>query len=330
VASAQASAADLANARLSLQATLATDYFLLRTLDQERRLYDTTIEGYQRSYTLTQNQYAVGVASKADVITAQTQLESAQATAIDLGTQRAQYEHAIAVLIGKPPAAFSIEPLPFNPVLPTIPAALPADILQRRPDVAAQERAIAAANAQIGVAIAAYFPDLTLTAAAGFAGSQLSHWIEAPYRFWSLGPQLAGTIFDGGARSAQVASARASYEQSVALYRQTVLAAFQSVEDQLVALRVLGEEQGVQDSATRAALLAVALTLNEYKAGTVDYSSVVAAQTTALSNQRSQLSVTSNRLIASVALIQALGGGWNSTDLQTTKQVSSLPPRTPE
>jgi NodT family efflux transporter outer membrane factor (OMF) lipoprotein len=318
VASAQARAADLANAQLSLQSTLATDYFQLRVIDEEKRLYDATIEGYQRSYQLTQNQYAAGVASQADVITAQTQLQSTQAAAIDLGTQRAQYEHAIAVLIGKPPAEFSIAPLPFNPTLPQIPLALPADLLQRRPDIAAQERTIAAANAQIGVAIAAYYPDLTLSAAAGFASSQLAHWIEAPYRVWSLGPQLAATIFDGGARAGQVASARATYDQNVALYRQTVLVALQSVEDQLAALRVLGEEQGVQDAATRASMLAVTLTLNQYQAGTIDYSSVVAAQVTALNNQRSQLSVTGNRLIASVALIEALGGGWNAADLPPT------------
>jgi NodT family efflux transporter outer membrane factor (OMF) lipoprotein len=284
-------------------------------LDEEIRLYDATVAAYQRSYELTVNQFNAGVATKADVLTALTQLQTTQAAGTDLATARAQYEHAIAVLIGKPPATFSIAPEPFKPVIPPVPAQLPSDLLQRRPDIAAQERTVASANAQIGVAVAAYYPDLTLTSSIGFESSQFEHWLEAPFRVWSLGPQLAETVIDFGARRGQVASARALYDEEVANYRQTVLTAFQAVEDQLAALSTLTREQVLQDAATRSSLEAVDLTLNEYKAGTVDYSSVVTAQATALGNQRSQLTVVGNRLAASVSLIEALGGGWDRGEL---------------
>ncbi|SEQ66572.1 efflux transporter, outer membrane factor (OMF) lipoprotein, NodT family [Solimonas aquatica] len=314
-ASAQASAADLANARLSLQAELASAYFQLRAVDEQQRLYEATIAAYQRSYQIAQNRYAAGVATRADVISAQAQLQNAQAAAIDLQAQRAQYEHAIAVLVGKPPAEFALAPTPYRYEPPAIPAALPAALLQRRPDVAAAERAMAAANAQIGVAVAAYYPDLSFSASGGYDSSRFAHWFEAPYRVWSLGPQLAATLFDGGARSAQVEAAHAAYDGQVASYRLSVLTAFQEVEDALAQLAVLRREQQMQDAATQAALQAAELTLNQYKAGTVDYASVAAAQATALSSQRSQLGIINNRLQASITLIKALGGGWDVKEL---------------
>lgn len=316
-ANASASAADLASARLSLQAQLAQNYFQLRVLDEQRRLLDETVAGYQRSLELTQNQHAVGVVAKADVVQAQTQLKTAQAQAIDSGIQRAQLEHAIAVLIGKPPADFSITPAPLLAIIPPpSPPGVPSSLLQRRPDIAAAERRMAAANAEIGVAETAYFPDLTLSASGGYQSNSFADWISLPYRFWSVGPSLAMTLFNGGARKAQTDQAIAAYDQTVASYRQTVLTAFQNVEDTLVQLQLLAQEAQVQDEAVASAQESVKLATNQYKAGLVSYLNVVAAQNAAYSSRRSALNVLESRLSASVLLIKALGGDWADTDTQ--------------
>ncbi|HWU68313.1 MAG TPA: efflux transporter outer membrane subunit [Stenotrophobium sp.] len=314
-ADASASAADLASARLSTQAQLAQDYFQLRVLDEQRRLLDETVAGYQRSLQLTQNQYAAGVAARADVVQAQTQLKTAQAQAIDSGIQRAQLEHAIAVLIGKPPADFSIAPAPLLAIIPPpSPPGVPSSLLQRRPDIAAAERRMAAANAQIGVAETAYFPDLTLSASGGYQGNSFADWISLPYRFWSVGPSLAMTLFNGGARKAQTDQAIAAYDQTVASYRQTVLTAFQDVEDTLVQLQLLAQEAQVQDQAVAAAQESVKIATNQYQAGLVSYLNVVSAQNAAYGTRRGALNVLGSRLGASVLLIKALGGDWAGTD----------------
>ena len=311
-ATAQASAADLESAKLSAQAQLAEDYFLLRVQDAQIRLLNDTVDGYQRSLQLTRNQYAVGVAARADVAQAETQLKSTQAQVIDAGLQRAQLEHAIAVLLGKAPAQFSIAAEVVPTEFPAIPSALPSELLERRPDIAAAERRAAAANAQIGVAEAAFFPSLTLSATGGFQSSVLSQLFSLPSRYWSLGSALAQAIFDAGLRRAQTAQAIATYDENVANYRQTVLAGFQEVEDNLAALRILRDEAAVQDDAVKSALESQAITLNQYRAGTANYLAVVVAQATALTNERTALSILGRRLTASVALIKALGGGWNA------------------
>ena len=314
-AAAQATAADLASARLSFQSELASDYFTLRIDDEQSRLLNATVDAFQTSLQITQNRYRAGVAAKSDVAQAQTQVETTRAQAIAVGVQRAQLEHAIAVLIGKPPAEFSIAPEPFKSDIPEVPAGVPSTLLERRPDIAAAERRVAAANAQIGVAIAAYYPDLTLSASYGFAGPVLGTLIQASNAVWALGPQLAETIFNGGLREAQVEAARAAYDQTVADYRQTVLGGFQQVEDELSNLRILAQQAQVQEGAVKAAEESERLTLNDYKAGTVAYTSVVTAQATALSNKQSLLTIQQTRLAANVALIQALGGGWTAVDL---------------
>jgi NodT family efflux transporter outer membrane factor (OMF) lipoprotein len=314
-ANAQASAATLETTRLSLHAQLAQDYFQLRVVDEQKRLLDGTVEAYRKSLQLTQNQYNVGVVARADVVQAETQLKTAQVQAIDLGILRAQLEHAIALLIGKTPAAFSLVAQPLSVQPPSIPVGLASQLLERRPDVAIAERQAAAANAQIGVAVSAYFPNLTLSATAGYQSSTLSKWLTAPSRFWSLGPQLAETLFDGGARRAQTAQARASYDAAVANYREVALAAFQNVEDNLAALRILESEAAAQADAVRAAEESLKIANNQYRAGTVSYLNVITAQATAYSNERNAISILGNRLTDSVALIKALGGGWNSADL---------------
>ncbi len=315
VATAQASGADLANARLSAQGALATAYFQLRVEDELKRLLDATAEGYAKSLEITRNKYAVGNAARSDVAQAETQLDNTRAQAINVGVQRAQLEHAIAVLIGKPPAEFNMAPVRLAVDVPAIPVGVPSTLLERRPDIAAAERKVAAANAQIGVAIAAYYPDLTLAASTGLASNQLGTLFQTASNVWSLGPQLALTVFDAGARSAQVQAARASYDESVADYRETVLTAFQQVEDELAALRILEEQAKVQDAAVKEAEEAAQLILNQYKAGTIDYTSVVTAQATALGDEETALNVLESRLTASVALIQALGGGWEGSQL---------------
>jgi NodT family efflux transporter outer membrane factor (OMF) lipoprotein len=324
VANAQASAATIESTRLSLQSQLAEDYFQLRIADEQKRLLDDTVNGYKRSLQLTQNQYNVGVAARADVVEAQSQLQTAQAQAIDLGIARAQFEHAIALLIGKAPADVSIAVVPLKLEPPAIPpAGLPSELLERRPDVAIAERQAAAANAQIGIAISAYFPSLTLSAMAGFENSVLSKWLQAPSGFWSLGPQLAETLFDGGLRRSQTAQARAAYDAAVANYREVTLAALQNVEDNLAALRILEHEAAVQDNAVKSSEQFLQITLNQYKAGTVSYLNVVTAQATAYSNERSAITILGTRLNDSVALIEALGGGWQTSDLPAARAISS-------
>ena len=314
-ASAQASDADLQSALLSAQATLVQSYFQLRVNDAQQRLLDQTITGYQRSLQITRNRYEAGVAGRVDVAQAVTQLQSTQAQAIDLGVQRAQLEHAVAVLIGKAPADFRLKPSNGLPQVPLVPAVLPSALLERRPDIAAAERRMAAANAQIGVAQAAFFPALTFSSTGGYQNSSLSQLMTLPNRFWSIGPALALTLFDAGARSAQKDSAIAGYDKSVATYRQTVLAAFQEVEDNLAALRLLTDEARVQQAAAQSAAEALALTENQYQAGTVSYLNVVIAQATALGTQVSYLGILGRRLVANAVLLKALGGNWQKATL---------------
>ena len=324
-ASAQASAADLEAARLSAHAELAQNYFQLRALDTQKQLFDDSVAAYEKNLQLTQNQYAAGIVAKADVILAQTQLKSTQAQAIDVGVQRAQLEHAIALLIGKPASVFSIAPAPLTATLPAVPIGVPSELLERRPDVAAAERLVAAANAQIGVAIAAYFPSLTLSASGGYQSPSWSNWLTLPSRFWAVGPALAETLFDGGLRRAQTDQARAAYDANVAAYRQTVLTGFKEVEDNLAALRILEQEAEVQDEAVQAARQTVVLTTNQYKAGTVNYLNVTVVQAAALNNERTAVDILNRRLVASVLLIKALGGGWNSSDLPSTAYLAINP-----
>jgi NodT family efflux transporter outer membrane factor (OMF) lipoprotein len=315
VANAQASAADLAAARLSAQAALATAYFELRTSDELKRLLDASVVAFTQSLQITRNQYAVGVAGQADVVTAETQVETTRAQSVAVGVQRAQFEHAIAALVGRPPAELSIELAPMPTNVPVIPVGMPSTLLERRPDIAAAERLMAATNAQIGVAEAAFYPDLTLSASYGFTSTALDTLIRASNSLWSVGGQFSETVFDAGFRSAQVAAARAVYDQDVANYRQTVLIAFQQIEDELAALQILAEQSSVEANAVRLARLAEQLTLNQYKAGTVPYTAVITAQTTALANEETALTILQNRLLASVALVQALGGGWDAAQL---------------
>ena len=314
-AGAQASAADLAAARLSAQAELASDYFQLRILDAQKQLLEDTVAAFQKSLDLTKNRYDAGVAAKVDLVQAETQLKSTQAQAIDTGVQRAQLEHAIAVLIGKAPAEFSIAPTPLAVAMPRVPVGLPSELLERRPDVAAAERRVAAANAQIGVAKAAYFPSLTLSASYGSRSAVASQLFTAPSGFWSIGPALAQSIFDAGLRRAQTEQAIAGYDATVAEYRQAVLAGFQEVEDNLAALRILGEEADVQEGAVRAARESVLLTTNQYKAGIVSYINVVTVQTTQLNNERTAVGILGRRLVAAVILVKALGGGWGAAEI---------------
>jgi NodT family efflux transporter outer membrane factor (OMF) lipoprotein len=311
----QGAAADLANARLSAQATLAQTYFSLRALDSTQKLLDDTVAAYQRSLQLTQNQYAAGVAARSDVIQAQTQLQSAQAAAIDNGIQRAQDEHAIAVLIGVPASVFTLPPMPLTATPPAVPAQMPSALLERRPDIASAERKAAAANEQIGVAIAAFFPSLTLSATGGFENSVFSQLLTAPSRFWTVGPQLAATLFDAGLRKAQTEAARATYDADVATYRQTVLTAFQDVEDNLASLRILDQEVVVQRQAVDSARQAVAIVTNEYKAGTVAFINVLTAQTTAFIAEQKLESIAGQRMVSSVGLVKALGGGWDASQM---------------
>ncbi len=312
-ATAQASSAELEATRLALQAQLAQDYFLLRVADAQNRLLDETVAGYRRFVELTRNRFAAGMVSRADVAAAESQLASAQAQRVDGELGRAQLEHAIAVLAGSAPADFSLPAravLPTTQKLPQIPALLPGELLERRPDIAAAERRAAAANAQIGVAQSAFFPTLSIAAGGGWRGPGLGDLLSAPNRVWSLGPALAATLFDAGARSAATEAARAGFEQAAANYRQTVLAALQEVEDNLAALRVLDDEARLQHEAVRAARESLAQTIDQYMAGTVSYLNVITAQATLYNAQRAELDVRGRQLAANVALIRALGGGW--------------------
>jgi len=330
-ASAQASAADLEATRLLIQAELAQDYFQLRTLDAQKQFLDTTVTAFQKFLDLTKNRYARGVAPRADVLQAETQLKTTQAQAIDIGVLRAQLEHAIASLVGKPASVFSIPATPMALVPPEIPAGVPSELLERRPDIAGAERRMAAANAQVGVAVAAYYPAVTLSASGGFAGSGLSDWLKWPNRFWSVGASVSEIVFEGGLRHAQTAQARAAYDATVASYREAVLTGFQEVEDNLAALRILQEEARVQDEAVKAAQQTVTVTTHQYKAGTVNYLNVIVAQAAALNNEITSLNILGRRMAASVLLVKALGGGWNtstpglkSTPDGTTKSNASL------
>lgn len=309
-ASAQASAADLAAAALSAQAELASDYFQVRVLDTQIKLMEATTALYRKTLEMTNNRYAAGIVSKTDVLQAETQLKSTEVQAIDLGVQRAQLEHAIALLIGKPPSEFSLSVTQAANSVPFIPSGLPSEILERRPDIAASERSVAAANAQIGVAKAAWFPTIKLAASAGLEASTIASLVSWPSRFWSVGPAISATLFDGGLRSAQSDQVKAAYDITVATYRQTVLTAFQEVEDNLVALRILEEEIRVQDQAVKAARQVVTITTNQYQSGTVAYLNVLVAQSTSLANERTLLGLLGRRLTTSVLLVKALGGGW--------------------
>lgn len=310
--SAQAAAADVEATRLAMRAELAQDYFLLRALDAQRDLLERTVQAYERSLQMTRNRYANGVVSRADVAQAEAQLRTTQAQTIDLGVQRAQLEHAIAVLTGKPPSALALPYRALSASPPRIPAGLPSTLLERRPDIAAAERRVAAANAQIGVATAAWFPSLSLGAQIGFESTDLAKLLTAPSRFWSVGPALAQTLFDAGLRHARTEEARAAHAASVAAYRQTVLTGLQEVEDNLAALRILAQEADTQAQAVAAAEQSLTLINNQYKAGVVSYLEVVTAQTIALTNQRSAVDIGARQMIASVLLVRALGGGWQN------------------
>jgi NodT family efflux transporter outer membrane factor (OMF) lipoprotein len=311
-ASAQASLADLASIRLSLQSELVQNYLQLRVIDEQKRLLQATVEAYQRSLTMTQNQYRAGVSGKDAVAQAQTQLHSTQADLVDLAWQRAQYENAIAMLMGEAPADFKLAETQAIPKLPEIPVQMPGQLLERRPDIAAAERSVMAANANIGVAKTAYFPDLTLSMSGGYSSSAFNNLISLPNRFWSVGPQLAVTLFDGGQRSAEVDRTEAVYDQTVAQYRQAVLTSFQEVENYMVQLKVYEDEAQVRAQALESARESLRLTTNQYKAGLIAYLDVVTVQATALSNERSVLTLLQSRLVASVQLIAALGGGWDA------------------
>jgi NodT family efflux transporter outer membrane factor (OMF) lipoprotein len=310
-----ASAADLEAARLSARASLAQSYFALRVADGTKKLLEDTVAANQRSLELTKNRYAAGVVARVDVVQAEVQLKSVQAQLVDVGVERAQLEHAIALLLGQAPAQFSIAPQPLQLAMPAIPPGMPSELLERRPDIAAAERGVAAANAQIGIAKAAFFPAFTLSAATGYRSSVLGDLFSAPSNLWSLGIALAQSIFDGGLRKALTSQAIAAYDAEVAAYRQTVLSAFQEVEDNLAALRILEEEAKLQDEVVQAARHALELTLNQYQAGVVSYLNVITAQTTALNSERAAASVLGRRLAASVGLVRALGGGWSAEQL---------------
>lgn len=311
-ASAQASAADLAAARLSAQGELAADYFQLRELDAELGLLATTIEGYERVRQITSNRFNAGIAAKSDVLQAETQLANARDNQLGLVLQRAQLEHAIAVLVGKTPATFSLAVAPWTQTVPDVPTGVPSTLLQRRPDIAAAERRVAYANEQIGIARAAYYPDISLSAAYGTAGTAVGDLFKASAAAWSLGLSAAQTIFNGGATRAAVQGAEAAQEAAVASYRQTVLSAFADVENQLASTRVLVQQQAVRKEASLAADQVEAQLLNRYKAGQVSYTDVVTAQATALSARQSLVQVQASRQATAVALIQSLGGGWHA------------------
>lgn len=313
----QSDEALLASARLSAQMDLASDYFQLRGQDQLQVLLDDTVKADELALKITENRYKVGVAARADVVTAQTQLLSAQAQQVSVPIQRGTLEHAIAVLIGQQPAVFSIASVAIRTDVPTVPPDVPSKLLERRPDIAEAERQVAAANAQIGVAKAAYFPSFSLTGSAQYeSGGALSQLFRASNQVWSIGPNVAQTLFAGGLHRAQVAAARAAWEESVDNYRLIVLEGFQQVEDELVTLRTLEKQSAVEDKLVLAAREAEKLTLNQYKAGTVPYSSVITAQTTRLASEQSALTVFVDRLTASVTLIEALGGGWDASQLK--------------
>ena len=316
---AQATAADLQNVRLTVEAELAFDYYQLRSLDAERHLLDTTIVAFQQQLELTRVRQQTGIASDEDVAQAETQLETTQAQATDLGIQRAQLEHAIAILTGQPPATLSIPVAPLDAPPPAVPVGLPSQLLERRPDIAAAERRVAEANAEIGVTKAAFYPSLNLGATAGLESTSLATWFTWPARFFSLGPTLTQTLFDKGRRKAATEVARAQYDETVASYRQTVLTAFQEVEDNLAALRILSHELDQQNAAVASAQRALNLSTDRYKSGIDSYLNVITAQTILLNNQRTAVNLQTQQMTASVELIKALGGGWDNSQLPRVK-----------
>ena len=320
-ASAQASAADLENARLSFQAELAEFYFELHGFDGDIDLLQRTVKAYEEYLKLTQDRFELGVASGADVAQAKTQLDTTRAQLIDLGVQRAQTEHAIAILIGKPPAELTIPPMVLKTLPPPVPTGVPSVLLERRPDIASAERQVAAANEQIGIAKAAFFPSLLLSATGGFQSTSSSQWLTWPSRYWSVGPQLAETLFEGGKRHAQLDLERAAYDATVAGYRQTVLTAFQQVEDNLAALRILEQEAAATDAAVTDAEESLSISTDQYKAGIATYLQVITAQTFALQNERSAVDILTRRMTSSVLLIEALGGGWDASQLPTRTDI---------
>jgi NodT family efflux transporter outer membrane factor (OMF) lipoprotein len=311
VANAQASAADLANARLSAQTQLATAYFNMRAADSLQHILDESVANFKRTQKITENQYTQGTVARSDVVVAQTQVKTTEALAINVGIQRAQFEHAIAVLTGFPPADLSIKPKRLATKVPAVPASIPSLLLERRPDIAAAERRIQTQSALIGVAVAAYFPDVSISGFFGWVGSR-AFPISVANEVWSIGGALTETLIDGGLRRAQVVAAEAAYYQAVATYRQTVLTAIQQVEDQLAAQRILAKQAKPQDEAVTLSRKAVEIALNEYKAGTTSFTTVVTAQSTQLTNEQAALTVLQNRYLASVNLISALGGGWDA------------------
>jgi NodT family efflux transporter outer membrane factor (OMF) lipoprotein len=315
---AQASAADLETSRLSLHAELAVDYFDLRSADAQSKLLDDTVTAFQSALQLTEDRYNGGASPLSDVTEARTQLQAAQVQATDVDIQRAMYEHAIAVLIGKPPAVFTLPPDPITvdaPTIPAIPGMLPSQLLERRPDIASAERSMAAANEQIGIAQAAYYPTLSLSAVAGFAGTSALNWFSWPSRFFAVGPAFSETLFDHGRRRATSDIARAQYDGTVAVYRQTTLTAFQQVEDNLNALHNLEFEARQQHDATFSAQQSLDLFNTRYEGGVDTYLQVITWQTALLQNQRNDIEITQRRFEASVLLIKALGGGWNASQL---------------
>ena len=312
---AQATAADLETARLSLQAELAMDYFELRAADAQKQLLDATVKAFEAALRLTTNRFQGGAAPKSDVAQAQTQLDTTLAQATDVTVQRAQFEHAIATLIGTPPAAFSLSPRPLDTPPPDIPVGLPSQLLERRPDIAAAERRVAEANEQIGIAKAAYYPTLMLNASVGFEGSSFGNVLNASSLLWAVGASITQTIFDGGRRRATSDAARAAYDATVAGYRQTTLTAFQQVEDNLAALRILEQEAQQQRRAVESAQQSLQLFTNRYRGGVDNYLQVITAQTVTLSNQRNEIDILRRRMDASVLLVKALGGGWDVAEL---------------
>jgi NodT family efflux transporter outer membrane factor (OMF) lipoprotein len=332
-ANAQASAADLENTLLTAQAELAVDYFQLRGQDALKQLLDSTVVAYEKSLELTKALYETGIDSDESVAQAETQLEATRALDTNIGILRSQYEHAIALLVGKPASSFSIVVEPLKTPPPAIPFGVPSQLLERRPDVAASERLMAQANAQIGVARAAYFPTLTLSASAGLQSTQGSTWFTWPSRFWSVGPAIAETIYDGGLRRATMEQYRAQYDQTVANYRNTVLTAFQQVEDNLSGLRILSQEIQEQDVAIRSAQRSLGLATDRYRLGIDPYINVITAETALFSNQQTAVNLRITQIVDSVQLIEAIGGGWDSSTLPTSQQIISrqaqLPATTP-
>ncbi|MEJ0051269.1 MAG: efflux transporter outer membrane subunit [Methylovirgula sp.] len=327
-AAAQVSAADLQNAKLSEQAALATAYFDMREEDSLKALLDRTIVAFKKTLTITQNQFKAGTVSQGDVITAQTQLLQTEAQAIDTGVARAQFEHSIAILIGRPPSDLSLTPAELPPYPPRVPATVPSLLLERRPDIAAAERQMQEENALIGVAVANFYPDINLSGAFGFAGATPLP-ISAAAEAWSIAGTATQTIFDGGLLAADLAAARATYAQNIASYRQTVLTAFDQVEDELAALRILAKEAAKQVETVKAARQAVQIDLNQYQAGTVPFTTVVTGEATQLQDEENLLTTRQNLFIASVALIEALGGGWDASELPSLARLSKVPTFTP-